>query len=102
MGTQWRAPPPWSFGAFWWAPRYDKGSDTYNLDFKVPKEKQDPKRRLTRAQLVDFWVEMSKKYPLVLLEDPFDENDFEGTPAEWFFLSFYLLFSRKAVSPFFG
>ena len=57
--------------------RYDKGSDTYNLDFKVPKAKQDPKRRLTRAQLVDFWVEMSKKYPLVLLEDPFDENDWE-------------------------
>lgn len=58
--------------------RYDKATDTYNLDFKVPAEKQDPKRKLTREQLVDFWCDMAQKYPLRLLEDPFDENDFEG------------------------
>ena len=57
---------------------YDKASDKYNLDFKKPKDQQDPARCLNRQQLVEFWSEMSKKYPVTLLEDPFDENDFEG------------------------
>lgn len=57
---------------------YDKEKDAYNLDFKKPKTEQDPSRFLTREQLVDFWSNTSKTFPIKLLEDPFDEMDFAG------------------------
>jgi len=57
---------------------YDKEKNVYNLDFKKPKDKQDPGRCLTREQLVDFWSKTSKEFPIKLLEDPFDEMDFVG------------------------
>jgi len=57
---------------------YDKERKVYNLDFKKPKDKQDPSRCLTPQQLVDFWSKTSKEFPIKLLEDPFDENDFAG------------------------
>jgi len=57
---------------------YDKEKDAYNLDFKKPKTEQDPSRLLTREQLVDFWSNTSKTFPIKLLEDPFDEMDFAG------------------------
>merc|ERR1712113_382763 len=57
---------------------YDKDTDTYDLDFKVPQDLRDPARKMSRRDLVDFWSSMCSKYPVVLLEDPFGENDFEG------------------------
>jgi len=57
---------------------YDKKRSVYNLDFKKPKDKQDPSRCLTREQLVDFWSKTAKEFPIKLLEDPFDEMDFVG------------------------
>ena len=35
-------------------------------------------RSLTTEQLVDFYVELTAKYPIISIEDPVDENDWEG------------------------
>ncbi|MHA1302471.1 MAG: phosphopyruvate hydratase [Candidatus Heimdallarchaeaceae archaeon] len=35
-------------------------------------------RQLTSEELIDYYVELIEKYPLISLEDPFDENDFEA------------------------
>eukprot|EP00442_Polarella_glacialis_P026905 CAMPEP_0115061080 /NCGR_PEP_ID=MMETSP0227-20121206/7809_1 /TAXON_ID=89957 /ORGANISM="Polarella glacialis, Strain CCMP 1383" /LENGTH=428 /DNA_ID=CAMNT_0002446343 /DNA_START=57 /DNA_END=1343 /DNA_ORIENTATION=+ len=57
---------------------FEKSSGLYNLDFKKPAGEQDPSNKKTGAQLVDWWVGIAAKYPLYLLEDPCDENDFES------------------------
>lgn len=36
-------------------------------------------KRLTSGELVDYYVGLSKKYPLISIEDPFFEDDFEST-----------------------
>ena len=35
-------------------------------------------RSLTTEELVDFYVELVNKYPIVSIEDPVDENDWDG------------------------
>merc|ERR1711933_497231 len=35
----------------------------------------------TGAELVDWWVTLASKYPVYLLEDPADENDFDSHAA---------------------
>jgi len=35
-------------------------------------------RILTTSELVDFYVELVNKYPIISIEDPVDENDWEG------------------------
>ena len=35
-------------------------------------------RKLTTSELVDFYVELCSKYPIISIEDPVDENDWEG------------------------
>eukprot|EP00933_Yihiella_yeosuensis_P074223 TRINITY_DN83066_c0_g1_i1.p1 TRINITY_DN83066_c0_g1~~TRINITY_DN83066_c0_g1_i1.p1 ORF type:complete len:440 (-),score=107.84 TRINITY_DN83066_c0_g1_i1:92-1411(-) len=57
---------------------FDKASGMYNLDFKKPAGEQEPQNKKTGADLVNWWVEKVKEYPVYLLEDPFDENDFES------------------------
>lgn len=34
--------------------------------------------RLTSGQLLDYYVDLVEQYPLALVEDPFEENDFES------------------------
>merc|ERR1711972_229049 len=60
---------------------YDKKAGKYNLDFKKPAREQNPKNLKTGAQLVDWWVGLADKYPVYLLEDPCDENDFDSHAA---------------------
>lgn len=36
------------------------------------------KRSLTTEELVEFYVELTNKYPIISIEDPVDENDWEG------------------------
>lgn len=35
-------------------------------------------RKLTTLELIDFYEELINKYPIISIEDPVDENDFEG------------------------
>jgi enolase len=47
---------------------YDKGKKTYSFDGKD----------IDTAAMTAFWGDMLKKYPIVSIEDPLDENDWAG------------------------
>jgi enolase len=46
------------------------------LDFKNPNS--DPSKWITGAQLADLYLGYVKKYPIVSIEDPFDQDDWEA------------------------
>ncbi|CAG8452387.1 849_t:CDS:2 [Ambispora leptoticha] len=48
----------------------------YDLDFKNPNS--DQSKRLTGPQLADLYGEFIKEYPIVSIEDPFDQDDWEA------------------------
>lgn len=47
----------------------------YDLDFKNPES--DPSKWLTGEELADLYLSLMDKYPIVSLEDPFAEDDWE-------------------------
>jgi enolase len=47
---------------------FDSNDGSYTLDGK----------KMSKDDLLDYYVELTEDYPLKLLEDPFDENDFES------------------------
>ena len=49
---------------------YDKETGLYNL--------VGENRSLTTDELIDFYVELVNKYPIISIEDPVDENDWDG------------------------
>ena len=49
---------------------YDKETGKYNLVGEG--------RSLTTDELIDFYEELVSKYPIISIEDPVDENDWEG------------------------
>jgi enolase len=40
--------------------------------------KKSDKRELTSQQMADYWIDWTKKYPIVSIEDGLAENDWEG------------------------
>jgi enolase len=48
----------------------------YDLDFKNPNS--DPKDYLTGSQLAEMYHGFIKDYPVVSIEDPFDQDDWES------------------------
>merc|ERR1719188_28049 len=48
--------------------------DTYDLDFKNP----DSAAKVSGKQLLDLYLELSRNYPIVSIEDPFDQDDFKN------------------------
>ncbi|MDD4210989.1 MAG: phosphopyruvate hydratase [Clostridia bacterium] len=42
--------------------------------YLLPKQKT----AYTSNELIDYWVNLTKKYPIISLEDPLDENDYEA------------------------
>lgn len=51
----------------------------YDLDFKNPQS--DPKSWLTGAQLMEVYQDFIKEYPIVSIEDCFDQDDWEAWTA---------------------
>ena len=47
-------------------------SGKYDLDFKSP---DDPSRYITLDQLADLYKSFIQNYPVVSIEDPFDQDD---------------------------
>jgi len=45
----------------------------YDLDFK--SEKSDPSTYLTPEKLKDLYLEFIKEFPIISIEDPFDQDD---------------------------
>jgi len=55
---------------------YNAEDQTYNLGFKV--EPPDPSLIKTKSQLMAFYQEISSKYPIVSIEDPFDQDHWDA------------------------
>lgn len=47
---------------------YNKQSDTYNFD----------NTNMTREEMLSYYEGIVKKYPIISIEDPFDEEDYDG------------------------
>merc|ERR1712139_308349 len=58
---------------------YDADTKLYDLDFK--NKDSAPEMKKTAAQLIDYYKEWISKYPLVSIEDPFDQDDWEAYSA---------------------
>ncbi|KAI8878254.1 enolase [Backusella circina FSU 941] len=48
----------------------------YDLDFKNPNS--DPEKRITGQELSELYKSFSEKYPVVSIEDAFDQDDWEN------------------------
>ncbi|KAG7292541.1 Enolase [Staphylotrichum longicolle] len=55
---------------------YKEDAKKYDLDFKNPDS--DPSKWLTYEELANLYTELCKKYPIVSIEDPFAEDDWEA------------------------
>ncbi len=53
-------------------------SEFYNTDEKVYHFKKSTGDKLTSEQMVDFWADWRKKYPIISIEDGFAEEDWNG------------------------
>jgi len=53
-------------------------SEMYQKDKKVYQFFKSSKKELTSEQMVDFYVNWMKQYPIISLEDGLDENDWDG------------------------
>jgi enolase len=49
------------------------GQDAYDLDFKAAEK--DPSQVLTGDEMIAFYKKLIDKYPIVTIEDPFDQDD---------------------------
>lgn len=47
---------------------YNAEKQTYKIDDK----------NLTKEELLDYYLDLVKNYPIISIEDPYDENDYEG------------------------
>jgi enolase len=55
---------------------YKEDAKKYDLDFKNPDS--DPTKWITYEELATLYGELCKKYPIVSIEDPFAEDDWEA------------------------
>jgi len=55
---------------------YNADAKKYDLDFKNPES--DKSKWVTYEQLADQYKQLSSKYPIVSIEDPFAEDDWEA------------------------
>ncbi|MBK8366749.1 MAG: phosphopyruvate hydratase [Bacteroidetes bacterium] len=53
-------------------------SEFYNTEENVYHFKKSTGDKLTSAQIVDFWADWRKKYPIISIEDGFAEEDWNG------------------------
>lgn len=47
---------------------YNENTKTYKIEDKS----------LTKEELLEYYLDLVKNYPIISIEDPFDENDYEG------------------------
>jgi len=59
-----------------------EGQDCYDLGTWYPEgQKDDPALKMTGAQLADFYVGLCKDFPIITIEDPFDQDDWAAWTA---------------------
>lgn len=55
---------------------YEPKDQTYNLGFKI--DNPDPSMIKTKGEMMDFYKEICSKYPIVSIEDPFDQDHWDA------------------------
>merc|ERR1719238_53472 len=55
-----------------------EGEDCYDLGTWYPEAERTPDLKMTGAQLADFYASLCNDYPLITIEDPFDQDDWEA------------------------
>ena len=55
---------------------YDESSKTYDLDFKA--KDNDGSQKKSGEEMKSFYSSIASKYPIVSIEDPFDQDDWEA------------------------
>jgi len=58
---------------------YNKESSTYDLQFK--SKDKDPSTQLSGEALSALYLKLARDYPIISIEDPFDQDDFESYGA---------------------
>jgi enolase len=53
-------------------------SEFYDAEKKIYKFKKSTGDELTSSQMVDYWADWAKKYPIISIEDGFAEDDWTG------------------------
>jgi len=68
-----------------------EGQDCYDLGTWYPEAEKTPELKMTGAQLGDFYAQLCKDFPIITIEDPFDQDDWAawskmteavGTPTQ--------------------
>ncbi|CCE66911.1 phosphopyruvate hydratase [Candidatus Mycoplasma haematominutum] len=58
---------------------YDKNAEAYRFKKAIKAGLlSDVAGTKSSAEMIDYYVELVNKYPIISIEDPLDENDFEG------------------------
>merc|ERR1712157_539611 len=55
-----------------------EGQDCYDLGTWYPDAEKTPELKMTGAQLGDFYGQLCKDFPIITIEDPFDQDDWDA------------------------
>jgi enolase len=58
-----------------------EGKDEYDLGEWYPEAEKTPELKMTGAQLGEFYADLCKGNPIITIEDPFDQDDWEAWSA---------------------
>merc|ERR1719311_966263 len=58
-----------------------EGEDCYDLGTWYPEDQKTPDLKMTGAQLGEFYAALCKDFPIITIEDPFDQDDWEAWTA---------------------
>ena len=54
------------------------GENAYDLDFKTKGADKDASLKLSGDEMLALYADICERYPIVTIEDPFDQNDWEN------------------------
>jgi len=62
---------------------YVAADKIYDLGLWYPQAERDadPSLKMTPEQLADFYIQLTKDFPIITIEDPFDQDDWDGWVA---------------------
>merc|ERR1719386_38058 len=55
-----------------------EGEDCYDLGTWYPEAEKSPELKMTGKQLGEFYKKLCEDFPIITIEDPFDQDDWEG------------------------
>merc|ERR1719169_75363 len=55
-----------------------EGEDCYDLGTWYPEAEKTPELKMTGAQLGQFYQQLCKDFPIITIEDPFDQDDWDA------------------------